>query len=274
MRPLTPAAGGRLSRLAALGRVPAVALAALLLAALLLSGASDAALGGPQGAWPSAGGPAGRPFTGVAAVGALFTETAGQLGEHFCTASVVHSASGDLALTAAHCVTGRTGPIAFVPGYANGREPFGVWQVTRVYADQAWQTAADPDHDIAFIRLAKAAGGVAVEDVTGGERLAAGRPPGSRVRVIGYPDGADQPVWCDNQARPFTATQLEFDCDGYPDGTSGGPFLADVDDASGQGTVIGVIGGYQLGGSTPDVSYSVEFGAAVAALYQGAQEAG
>src|SRR6202012_662765 len=34
------------------------------------------------------------------------------------------------------------------------------------------------------------------------------------------------------------------------------------------GTIVGVIGGYEEGGNTPSVSYSVRFGAAVQSLYQ------
>jgi hypothetical protein len=67
---------------------------------------------------------AGQAFNGVAAVGALFTVSGGRLGTHFCTASVVHSAHGDLAVTAAHCVSGVRGQLAFVPEYANGRQLF------------------------------------------------------------------------------------------------------------------------------------------------------
>jgi V8-like Glu-specific endopeptidase len=254
------------------------------LATMMLVPADGSADGNTLSTWVLAGqasaagnaaqGRAGEAFDGVAAVGALFTEVSGRLGQHFCTASVVHSGGGDLALTAAHCVTGRAGTMVFVPGYSNGQEPFGVWQVIQVYADQAWVSGQDPDHDIAFLRLARAANGVPVENVTGAEQLSTSRPPGSRVRVIGYPDAADQPVWCDNETKSFTATQLEFDCSGYTMGTSGGPFLANVNEASGQGTVIGVIGGYQQGGDTADVSYSVAFGAAVAALYQAAQSDG
>jgi hypothetical protein len=92
--------------------------------------------------------------------------------------------------------------------------------------------------------------------------------------VVGYPDGAVQPVWCANRTKSFSPTQLEFDCGGYPEGTSGGPFLADVSAASGQGTVIGVIGGYQQGGDTPEVSYASVFGTAVASLYLVAEAAG
>lgn len=54
----------------------------------------------------------------------------------------------------------------------------------------------------------------------------------------------------------------------YTVGTSGSPFLVDVDPQTGDGMVIGVLGGYQLGGSTPNVSYSAAFGQNVQALYQ------
>ncbi|HXF20282.1 MAG TPA: hypothetical protein VN597_07475 [Streptosporangiaceae bacterium] len=40
--------------------------------------------------------------------------------------------------------------------------------------------------------------------------------------------------------------------------------------ATGLGTVIGVIGGYQQGGNTPSVSYSAGFGRAVRTLYEAA----
>jgi hypothetical protein len=213
----------------------------------------------------------GQAFGGVAAVGALFTVSAGELGTHFCTASVVHSAHGDLAVTAAHCLAGTQGQTVFVPGYANGKKPYGVWQVTAVYTNQAWQSSQDPDDDVAFLRLSDAVDGVPIENVTGAERLGIDSQEPALVRVIGYPDDADQPVVCTNWTKIFSHTQLEFDCDDYTDGTSGGPFLTHVAADSGQGTVVGVIGGYEQGGDTPEVSYAAGFGAAVAALYRSAE---
>ncbi len=175
-------------------------------ALLLLSAGSAGSANRLQAALPKEGGVAvaqfaaasltARSFDGVAAVGGLFTETDGKLGTHFCTASVVHSAAGDLALTAAHCVYGRSGTMAFVPGYALGQTPYGVWQVTKVYTDSAWDSAQDPDHDVAFLKLADAPDGVPIENVTGAETLGTGLPAGELVQVIGYPDDADQPVWC------------------------------------------------------------------------------
>ncbi len=210
----------------------------------------------------------GEAFAGTPAVGVLFTTSAGKLGQHFCTASVVHSPAGDLVITAAHCLTGTSGAVEFVPGYNRGLKPYGVWTVTKVYVDQAWSSESSPDDDFAFLRVSRADSSVPVEDVTGAERLATGTPAGRRmVQVVGYPNATNQPITCQNGIREPMSGQLEFDCDGYTDGTSGGPFLSEVDQATGQGLVLGVIGGYQQGGYTPQVSYSPVLGANAAALY-------
>jgi len=213
----------------------------------------------------------GESFTGTAAVGALFSSTNGKLDNHFCTASVVNSPVGDLAITAAHCVADRSGTIMFVPGYHDGDVPYGMWQVTKVYMDQAWTSSQSQGDDVAFLKLTQPGSGVPIEDVTGAESLATGTPVRQLVQVIGYPDGKGEPIDCENwTSQPMTG-QLEFDCGGYTDGTSGGPFLADVNASTGQGTVIGVIGGLDQGGYTPQVSYSIEFESNVAGLYKEAE---
>jgi V8-like Glu-specific endopeptidase len=210
------------------------------------------------------------PFSGTPAVGALFSVKAGQLVSHFCTASVVDSPQGDVLVTAAHCVQGystsKPKRLVFVPGYDNGSAPYGVWKVTRIFVDQAWASASDPDDDVAFLTVAQHYG-MAVESITGAESLGIGQPAAGVMRVIGYPESQSQPITCQNGVSSFSPTQLEFDCRGYTDGTSGGPFLADVNATSGEGTVIGVIGGYQQGGDTPDVSYAATFSSGVQALY-------
>jgi V8-like Glu-specific endopeptidase len=219
-------------------------------------------------------------FGGVASVGALFLMNSGRLGQHFCTASVVDSPNGDLAVTAAHCVSGvdsgsgSAGKLVFIPGYDNGAEPDGVWTVTRVYTNAAWRADQNPDDDVAFLKISDAADGVPIEDVTGANQLSTASTTHALVRVIGYPDGAAKPITCTNLADSFSPTQLQFDCGDYTDGTSGSPFLANVSSASGEGTVIGVIGGYEQGGDTPSVSYSIVFGRAVASLYQTAVAGG
>ena len=213
----------------------------------------------------------GEPFDGTPAVGALFTLSGGQLGRHFCTGSVVDSPHGDLVITAAHCVTGKPpGQIAFVPGYHSGVAPFGVWLTSAVLSDSAWQASSDPDHDVAFLVVHQAGSSMRVQSLTGGEQLGIGWPPRAWVQVIGYPDATEQPITCQNESKPLGQDQMEFDCGGYTDGTSGGPFLGRVNPSTGVGTVIGVIGGYEQGGDIASVSYSPWFGSAVQALYQSA----
>ena len=212
--------------------------------------------------------PTGKEFTGTPAVGALFSMPGGRLGSHFCTASVIDSPNGDLVITAAHCVSQTVAEVAFVPGYSAGAAPYGVWVVNRVYVDASWSASSDPDDDVAFLRVSRPGSSVPIEDVTGAERLRTGAPARQFVEVIGYPDSAGQAIACRNWTREPMADQLEFDCGGYTDGTSGGPFLADVNPRTGRGTVIGVIGGYEQGGLTPQVSYSAMFGANVMALYR------
>ncbi len=205
------------------------------------------------------------------AVGALFTTGPGALrvGNHFCTASVVDSPGGNVVMTAAHCVSALApGQFVFVPGFRDGVAPYGIWTVTRVIVDLAWSVYASPDDDVAFLLVSRPGMDARVQSVTGGERLGIGWPAGAMVRVTGYPDGALVPVSCQNRALEFSPAQLQFDCPGYANGTSGSPLLADVSPQTGLGTVIGVIGGYQLGGLTPSVSYAARLGADAATLYQ------
>jgi V8-like Glu-specific endopeptidase len=208
-----------------------------------------------------------RDFAGTPAVGALFTMSNGKLGQHFCTASVVHSPDGDLVITAAHCVSGVSG-VVFVPGYDRGATPYGVWTVTKIYTDQSWQASSNPDDDVAFLQVERAGSTVPIEQVTGAEQLETSTSAQQLVEVIGYPNSGNGPITCRNWTREPMSDQLEFDCGGYTDGTSGGPFLARVNRVTGRGTVIGVIGGYEQGGLVPQISYSSMFGANVAALYQ------
>jgi V8-like Glu-specific endopeptidase len=254
--------------------VPALGL--LLLSAAAHGAARSAARLAAAAAAPSRQAPevgaraTGRLFEGVPEAGALFEVRSGGLGRHFCTAAVVDSPVKDLVITAAHCVSGQwPGRIAFVPAYHNGSHPYGAWIVRRIIVPAAWRRGQDPNRDVAFLVVGHP-GPAGVQHRTGGVRLGTGWPRRTWVHVIGYPDGGQRPLICGSRTRPFGPRQLRFDCGGYTDGTSGGPFLARWDAAAGTGTVIGVIGGYERGGNLAAVSYSPRFGHAIRVLYRAA----
>ncbi|MDI5971951.1 trypsin-like peptidase domain-containing protein [Streptomyces sp. SL13] len=254
-------------------------------------GAADRAGGAnPVGdVWPAdgqgpadAGGPAATArwlppaprFPAQFRVGAVFGTTG--RAHHYCTGSVIDSPRRDLVITAAHCVHdgtggGYRGDLAFSPGLrAGGDEPAGRWRVRTALAAPSWVAAADPSADVAFL-VVEPLDGERIEDAVGGNPIAFDHPQGGPVQLIGYPSDQDAPVICDGAARRSGLTQLRVYCPGFTGGTSGSPWLSGVEGGSrttGSGSVIGVIGGYQEGGSTSDVSYSSYFDARVRALYE------
>ncbi len=215
--------------------------------------------------------PVGSSFSGTPAVGALFVDNSGTL-RHFCSGAVVHSPQEDLVITAAHCLENRdvglSGNVTFAPGYNDGKFPYGRWVVRTVFVDSNWQKNQDPNDDVAFLVVGTA--GQEIEKETGAETLKTNFKLPQTPTVIGYPDSANDPIECTNSVSALHKTgyqDLVFDCDDYTVGTSGGPFLTDVNSKTGLGDVIGVIGGYERGGDSPNVSYSSRFLSNVANLY-------
>jgi V8-like Glu-specific endopeptidase len=198
-------------------------------------------------------------------VGALFS--GGLSGSHHCTASVVDSPGGDIIVTAAHCLTtGTTTSDVFVPGYRDGSAPYGVWQISSVVEASAWTDDGDVDDDVAFA-VVRPLNGRTLESVVGSYTLGTSGVTDTTIQLTGYPESTDEPISCTGSSSAFTATQLQVYCTDYTSGTSGSGWIAGYDPSTGSGTLIGVIGGYETGGDTPDVSYSALFGSAVQALY-------
>ncbi|MCX5375113.1 serine protease [Streptomyces sp. NBC_00091] len=198
------------------------------------------------------------------AIGALFSPGLDWDDDHHCSGSVVHSPDGDLVVTAAHCVyaSGFRTNLAFVPGYAEGKAPFGVWVPTRIDVDPRWVRSSDPDYDVAFIRVRRPGHpGQRIEDVTGAQAVRFGVQLPAPARLVGYPNDAEQPLGCANTAVAAGSTQLRLDCADVPNGTSGGPVL------TAGNTLVGVIGGRD-GGGDEATSYSSYFGDGVRELYE------
>ena len=227
--------------------------------------------GGTRATGPPPGTPTATPFGGVPTIGALFYTT--RSGKHFCTASVVDSRRENLIMTAAHCVysSGYSLNIEFVPGYHDGRRPYGTWLIQVVVVAQGWRQRHDPDLDFAFLTVVPPGGaGRPIQRVTGGLGLGIDRGYAHWIRLIGYNDVGADPVRCANHSSEFRSGQMVFYCYGYRDGTSGGPWVIGLT-GRGRGTLLGVIGGYQDGGDYDWASYSAAFGASALGLYRQAE---
>lgn len=186
---------------------------------------------------------------------------------HTCTGSVVHSSSGDLILTAAHCMA-KQFTAFFVPSFANTAAPTNVWTVDAVYLDPLWVAFKDPRVDYACARVSRPTGG-SIEAAVGSALLLGTAPAwDSQVSIIGYPAGVGgTPVGCQNSTGMNPLGFPSFLCTGLVDGTSGSPWIRGT-------TVTAVIGGLQRGGCTPWVSYAAPFNERTAALLARAEAGG
>ncbi len=182
-------------------------------------------------------------------------------GDHFCTATVVHSPGRNLIVTAGHCLApgkqGADGPI-FAPAYAGTTAPLGAWRLEEVYEDERWTDDANDDYDLAFARLAPDSSGRNIEDVTGAAALDTTGRTGEQVTVTGYPADRGVPRTCTAVAVREKASEQRFDCADFPGGTSGSAWIAR------DGKIVGVL----TGGDTDDVSTSTVLGEYAATLYR------
>lgn len=199
-------------------------------------------------------------------IGALFV---GGTDIHTCSGSVLHSTSGDLVLTAAHCLADGVAA-DFVPAFAPvlSGDADAHWRVDAVYLDPRWVADQDPRADFAIVRVRRdsAPSSSSIESQVGALHLGTMPPLGAAITVTGYPWGDGGPVKCRGVANVHEGFP-SVACAGMVDGTSGAPWVVGT-------TVTGVTGGFDGGGCEDDVSYSAPFGEAVAHLLARAQAGG
>jgi hypothetical protein len=198
---------------------------------------------------------------GSSAVGVLMLQ-----GQHpFCTASIVNSPRGNLIITAAHCLGRKlASTLMFAPYYYGDSAPLGEWQVTGQVFPPGWFPYGNINQDFAFLAVRGD-----VQARAGAESLGFSLPAPASVRVEAY-SLAGRLTICERRPGVIAVAgqhQLSFACPGYAKASSGGPFLTGINQQSGLGTIVGVIGGYQHGGSTSVMSYSSPFGGVLHQLY-------
>jgi V8-like Glu-specific endopeptidase len=107
---------------------------------------------------------------------------------------VVSSPGRDLLITAAHCINGGHGAgyrsdIVFIPGYRDGKAPYGIWTPARLLVAPGWAQSANPNLDVGFVVL-RSRSGQNIEDVLGASTLVFNTGYRHLVRVTGYPQSS------------------------------------------------------------------------------------
>ncbi|NLT26583.1 MAG: hypothetical protein GXX90_08045 [Microbacteriaceae bacterium] len=198
---------------------------------------------------------------GASTFGRLYTTFDGQ-SMFVCSATVINSDSGDIVLTAAHCVVELDGSgtvaqgVMFVPGDRNEaqEQPYGMWAAVEVSVPQEFVDHALADssgmvtsdrgwsHDFAFLKMERQ-NGQSIQSVTGGQGVAFGIPVDTLTQ-IGYPasgrfDGREEYMCASTSYTSNGQGGYSHYCDMTP-GSSGGGWLTSFDSTSGTGYVVGV----------------------------------
>jgi V8-like Glu-specific endopeptidase len=224
----------------------------------------------------------------AAAIGKIFFTLGSQ--DYVCSGALVGGKHPDVVLTAAHCVTSGPGKGAgakwatnwmFIPGYADGRSPYGEYTARRFLVSPDWTgpESGREQYDIAFVQVATATVyGAAGPGVSGTAEPPPGLPvafaaeqfavPFSRTYLFGYP--SELPYnglylnFC--AGRVVAADGSVHTACGMTAGDSGGPWLAGFSPRSGSGT-IAAVSTYKVA-SNAGVLYGAVLGPEARALYQ------
>jgi V8-like Glu-specific endopeptidase len=193
----------------------------------------------------------GAPWTRGGAVARTTGKVFFSLGadDYVCSGSAVDSADRSTVLTAGHCVVDpESGTAAtnwvFVPAYANGTAPYGIFPATHLATTTGWTTSEDFDVDVAFANVGPNGSGQLLVDAVGGQPIAFGLPRGQSTWAFGYPAAApwtgEQLVHCSGvvvqDTTPSPSTDQGLACTMTP-GSSGGPWFSGFDQRTGRGTL-------------------------------------
>jgi V8-like Glu-specific endopeptidase len=173
-------------------------------------------------------------------------------GYYMCSAAIVSSDSGDLVVTAGHCVydtdsqTWLSSNWVFIPAYSNGNRPYGTWPARSFATLTSWTNDRDFNNDVAFVALSTL-DGQHIQHVLGSQGIGFNFARSEYTFAFGYPgnlDGGNYLKSCIGNAEDpigtgdgYRGQRLWCDMGG---GASGGPWLQGVDESNGVGYVTAV----------------------------------
>jgi V8-like Glu-specific endopeptidase len=111
-------------------------------------------------------------------------------GDYSCSGTAVNSPGRSLVVTAGHCVhlDGEWGVnFMFVPGYRDGRSPYGRWAATKLRSTPQWLASENISFDIGMATVGRNLSGRALQDVVGARGIAFNQPRQQTYTSYGYP---------------------------------------------------------------------------------------
>lgn len=197
-------------------------------------------------------------------------------GEYVCSGTAITSQNRSVVWTAGHCAANGGARLfysdrwIFVPGYDNGKAPFGRFVGKRFFTTKGWFERGDSSFDLAAVVVAPVKGKTLV-DTVGGQGIAFNQPRTEEYYSGGYPadypfDGRSLYV-CDaplgNNDRVTSPPTIAIGCD-MTGGSSGGGWLVNVVDGLGELVSVNSYGYY----SQPDAMYGPYQGSVAQRLYE------
>ncbi|MFI7610867.1 hypothetical protein ACIBP6_06480 [Nonomuraea terrae] len=173
---------------------------------------------GPQGIIPPVAGSAPPVGEAPTTSGKVFF-IGSDLRPHWCTGTAVNSKYRNIVATAGHClldVEAPMGPLAtwvFVPGYAEGATPSGLYVGKQASVHYDLDDLRDHDRDYAFVNVYSGVVSSSPDELTdvgrladnvGGQGLRVNQPLAATADVFGYPAGPHP-----DGGQPYTGETLE-----------------------------------------------------------------
>ncbi|MGK5628953.1 trypsin-like serine peptidase [Streptomyces sp. URMC 123] len=225
-------------------------------------------------AFPQAGGP----WTGGGAVvktsGRVFFTFQGRTAS--CSGNAVTSRNASTVITAGHCLKYQGSwhtNWAFVPAYRDGQTPYGTWTATTTLATPQWADREEINFDIGAAVVGPV-GGKKLTEVVGAQGLQFNGGYNKPMYAFGFPaaapyDGTKLIHCSGNTTKDFLLTNDHAMGCNMTGGSSGGPWFASFDEATGTGLQTSVNSfGYTF---LPNRMFGPYFGDDAKALYERAQ---
>ncbi|MEV7417433.1 peptidase [Streptomyces sp. NPDC089919] len=232
----------------------------------------------PTAASPTAFPQAGGAWTGNGAVvktsGRVFFTFQGRTAS--CSGDSITSRNGSTVITAGHCVKYQGAwhtDWIFVPGYANGNAPYGQWSATKTLSTDQWVASEDINYDVGLAVVAPLDGRT-LASVVGAQGIQFNGGYNKPMYAFGFPAAAPYDgtklIYCSgNSGKDFLLSKDHSLGCNMTGGSSGGPWFASFNEATGTGLQVSVNSfGYQF---LPNRMFGPYFGPEAQAAYDKAQ---